>query len=358
MKFYSKIASKNNKNPSRVAILGIFSLSFLFISIISANTAHAGIFSFINSALGGEEASAKVETVKSTGNSQTMAILQPAVNIDPNPNKQLNSVPVDNKGVLVPEMSGVSLGDDEDNVNTQISVYTVHEGDTLSSIAKMFKVSVNTIVWANELRRSAPLKEGQVLVILPVTGVTHKVVKGDTIKGIVLKYKADLDEVLNYNDLTLSSTLTIGDEIIIPDGEAVQAPSNSRKYNTNNPAHDTNGPYYPGYYARPVVGGTRTQGLHGHNGIDIAGPVGTPIYASAAGTVIVSLSGGWGGGYGNFIIISHSNGTQTLYSHLSKNQVKVGQVVEKGQQIGLMGATGKATGSHLHFEIRGARNPF
>jgi murein DD-endopeptidase MepM/ murein hydrolase activator NlpD len=102
----------------------------------------------------------------------------------------------------------------------------------------------------------------------------------------------------------------------------------------------------------------KTQGLHGYNGVDLAGPVGTPIYAAAAGTVLVSASSGWNGGYGNLVIISHDNGTQTVYGHLSKTLVKVGQHVEQSQKIALMGATGKATGSHLHFEIRGAKNPF
>jgi murein DD-endopeptidase MepM/ murein hydrolase activator NlpD len=109
---------------------------------------------------------------------------------------------------------------------------------------------------------------------------------------------------------------------------------------------------------RPVAGGKKTQGIHGYNGIDIGAPVGTPIYASADGEVIISRSGGWNGGYGNYVVIRHSNGTQTLYSHNSKNAVAVGDTVKQGDIIGFIGATGKATGPHLHFEIRGAKNPF
>jgi murein DD-endopeptidase MepM/ murein hydrolase activator NlpD len=80
--------------------------------------------------------------------------------------------------------------------------------------------------------------------------------------------------------------------------------------------------------------------------------------ASASGKVIVAKSGGWNGGYGSYVVISHPNGTQTLYGHLSAVTVSVGDEVSQGQTIGRMGSTGKSTGVHLHFEIRGARNPF
>ncbi len=87
-----------------------------------------------------------------------------------------------------------------------------------------------------------------------------------------------------------------------------------------------------------------------HQGIDIAGPAGTPIQAAADGTIVRA---GWhSGGYGNFIEIKHSDGTITRYGHNSSLLVSVGQVVRQGQQIAAMGSTGRSTGSHLHFEIR------
>jgi murein DD-endopeptidase MepM/ murein hydrolase activator NlpD len=91
------------------------------------------------------------------------------------------------------------------------------------------------------------------------------------------------------------------------------------------------GPSYPGYYMRPIIGGRKSQGIHGHNGVDLAAPVGTPIYAAAGGSVIVSIAnGGWNGGYGNYVVISHPNGTQTLYAHNSANLVSVGDKVSRG----------------------------
>ena len=108
---------------------------------------------------------------------------------------------------------------------------------------------------------------------------------------------------------------------------------------------------------RPVDG-PRTQGLHGYNGVDLASPSGTLIRAAASGDVIVSKSSGWNGGYGLYAVIRHNNGTQTLYAHNSLNLVTVGEHVVRGQIIGRVGSTGKSTGPHLHFEVRGARNPF
>ena len=109
---------------------------------------------------------------------------------------------------------------------------------------------------------------------------------------------------------------------------------------------------------RPIIGGRRTQGLHGYNGVDLGVSYGSPIYAAAPGTVIISRNGGWNGGYGKYIVVSHPNGTQTLYAHNSDNVVFAGANVIRGQVIGFVGSTGKSTGPHLHFEVRGARNPF
>ena len=99
-----------------------------------------------------------------------------------------------------------------------------------------------------------------------------------------------------------------------------------------------------GVRSDPFSGRTRM-----HKGIDIPGPVGTPIYATADG--IVSRSQ-WVNGYGKFIEIAHGNDTQTRYGHLSKLVVKPNERVRRGQLIGLMGSTGRSTGSHLHYEIR------
>lgn len=100
--------------------------------------------------------------------------------------------------------------------------------------------------------------------------------------------------------------------------------------------------------------GTRTDPFKGrramHGGIDLAGPVGTPIYATADGVVLRS---GWNsGGYGNMVEIDHGNGIVTRYAHMSQVLIKKGARISRGQQIGKMGSTGRSTGSHLHYEVR------
>jgi len=86
-----------------------------------------------------------------------------------------------------------------------------------------------------------------------------------------------------------------------------------------------------------------------HAGIDLAGPIGTPIYATADGVV---NRAGWGNGYGNLVQISHGAGMETRYGHMSKILVAENTRVHRGQLIGLMGSTGRSTGSHLHYEVR------
>ena len=87
-----------------------------------------------------------------------------------------------------------------------------------------------------------------------------------------------------------------------------------------------------------------------HAGIDLAGPVGTPIYATADG--VVARAGWNSGGYGNLVEIDHGRGIVTRYGHLSKMSVNAGDRVTRGQMIGRMGSTGRSTGSHLHYEVR------
>lgn len=239
----------------------------------------------------------------------------------------------------------------------QISVYVVREGDTISQIAEMFGVDTNTVKWSNDLTSNV-LREGQTLVILPVSGIKHKVVKGDTLDSIAKKYKGDKADIISYNSLDPESPLSLGSTIIIPDGEIVPSVSSGSKTSVSSGSKSSTLKNVLGFFIRPLSGGKRSQGLHGYNAVDIAAPIGTPIYAAASGEVIVSREGGWNGGYGSYIVIKHSNGTQTLYAHNNSNSVSAGDTVKQGDIIGTVGKTGKVTGSHLHFEVRGAKNPF
>lgn len=291
-------------------------------------------------------------------NSQTVPLLQPAINIDPNPAKGDGNITILEGGALVAEVgpSGTAVDAEKKPISNQISIYTVHEGDTLSEIAQMFDVSVKTIVWANDIQ-NGKIAPGQVLVILPITGIRHTVEKGETLASIAKKYKGSAEEIAQYNDLT-DEKVAVGDVLIIPDGEPFSPAPTRTSTGRTSPLRGAGGPHMDSYYNWPVQGGVLTQGLHGYDAVDIGAPVGTPILASAGGVVIVARNTGWNGGYGSYVVIQHGNGTQTLYAHASAVLVSTGDIVTMGQRIALVGQSGKATGPHLHFEVRGAANPF
>ena len=265
------------------------------------------------------------------GNSQTMSLLESMVGPDPNAWRGGGEITVVDNNALLPEAGPLGTMRDIENLPPvdQVSVYVVRPGDTLSRVAQMFQVSVNTIVWANDLPRASAIQAGQVLVILPISGVRHAIAKGDTLASIAKQYHGDVSEIAQYNDLDFNATLIVGETLIIPDGEETPPPPGVGQ---PRPIRG-GGPSYAGYYLRP-------------------------IYAAAAGRVIISRASGWNGGYGNYIVIKHDNGTQTLYAHNQSNIVSVDQTVARGQIIGYVGSTGRSTGPHVHFEIRGAKNPF
>lgn len=240
--------------------------------------------------------------------------------------------------------------------NGKISTYVVQEGDTISQIAQMFGVTTNTIRWGNDIDTDGVIQPGERLVILPISGVQHTVEQNDTLASIAKEYEGDIDEILRFNELTRGVELAVGDVILIPNGEP-SLPSQSSGVGYSSASYPQATVSAEGYYINPVPGSVITQYLHGYNAIDLGAPIGTPIYAAAAGEVIVSKEGGWNGGYGNYLVIKHANGTQTLYSHNTSNAVYVGQYVEQGEVVGYIGSTGRSTGPHLHFEVRGAANP-
>jgi len=325
--------------------------AFISIVIFTPSYTHAGVFSYISDLVNNKEADAR----EVSHTSETFGALQ--ANLGPSATSPIGGgeIAIVDGSALVQEVGVIGTqADITESKSTKISLYVVRQGDSLSQIAKMFGVSVNTIVWANSIK--GPIHEGDELIILPISGVNHKVVKGDTIRSIATKYKADIDEILNYNDLKLTDTLTAGDTIIVPDGEVLVTPLVASR--TTSALRNAGGPLYKNYYIRPIEGGRKSQGLHGYNGVDLAAPTGTAVYASADGAVIISRSSGYNGGYGSYVVVSHPNGTQTLYAHLSRVLVSSGDIILKGQTIGLVGSTGKSTGAHLHFEIRGAANTF
>jgi murein DD-endopeptidase MepM/ murein hydrolase activator NlpD len=248
-------------------------------------------------------------------------------------------------------VSGKVLGDvfgGNSQSKKDVSDYTVQPGDTLQSIANSFDISINTLLWANDLSSSSAVKVGQSLTILPTDGVLHVVKSGDTISGIAQKYKAESDGIIAYNSLANQDDIYIGDILIVPGG--VMPKKAIPLINNQVPLADN-------FFIFPTQGKI-TQGIHYYNAVDVANACGTPIYAAASGVVQRAVfNNAWNLGMGNYVTILHSNGTVTYYGHFENVFVKPGDKVTVGDRIGLMGRTGNATGCHVHFEVVGARNP-
>lgn len=286
---------------------------------------------------------------------QTMALLQATPSADPKAALGGGDITIVNDSALLPDSGPLGTIADIAEIppSDQISIYVVRKGDTLSDIAKMFNVSANTILWANDLTRGTALKEGQVLTILPISGVRYTVKKGDTLASIAKKYKGDAEEIAQFNGLDHGASLAVGQVVIVPDGELMATPTKSPDIKPGSTLAT-----FIGNLMRPITGGRKTQGIHGFNGVDLASRLGAEVFAASSGNVIIARSGGWNGGYGSYVVVDHGNGVQTLYAHLSAVKVAQGQRVVQGQVIGALGNSGRSTGPHLHFEVRGAKNPF
>lgn len=239
---------------------------------------------------------------------------------------------------------------------SDVITYTVERGDTLSTIAQKFGISVDTIKWANSLTGDS-VSVGDDLKILPVTGVVYKVQPGDTVYTIAKKFDTDAQKIVDFpfNDFANPETFSLvdGQQLIVPDGVQPQA---QPTYKATQPRYIAAAPQFnnvTGDGFHWPVQGIITQGFSWyHNGIDIAGPIGTPIYAAKAG-VVVESNCNYDGGYACHVLLSHAGGWGTMYAHMvDQPPVSVGQNVSAGQLIGYRGNTGRSTGPHTHFEIR------
>ena len=247
-------------------------------------------------------------------------------------------------GTITPQILG-SLGVENNSIiRKEIIEYIVEPSDSLSVIADKFDISLNTLLLTNDLNNNSIINAGKKLIILPVSGILYLVRSGDTLSDIAKKYKGSEREIADFNELSEEKQIFIGDLLIIPGGKM---PSVSKKYYT--------AAVLPNSYFIFPTQGKITQGLHWYNAIDVANNCGTPILAAAGGEVQKIGYKTWPAG--NFVRILHPNGIVTLYGHLSKILVKTGERVSQGQIIAYMGSTGLSTGCHLHFDVRGAKNP-
>ncbi len=230
-----------------------------------------------------------------------------------------------------------------------IITHTVSAGDTLYGIAKKYKLSAETIMFSNGLEKNPDLlRLGQPLAILPIDGILHTMGPKDTLASIAKTYKVKVEDIVSYplNRLDAQNPLVAaGQKVVVPGGKK-EIPQVATIYRGTAPAGAKKG---DGRFVWPASGAL-TQGYKPlHRAIDIARAVGTPIKAADNGYIVVA---GWSNaGYGNYIVVDHGNGYQTLYAHLSRIFVRPGDIVTQGATIGNMGNTGNSTGPHLHFEL-------
>jgi murein DD-endopeptidase MepM/ murein hydrolase activator NlpD len=243
--------------------------------------------------------------------------------------------------------------------------YKVKAGDTLAGIADKFDVSTMTLWWANKLKSKNTLVRGQELRIPPVSGLVVEVKATDTLATLARKHEVSEDEIIATN-LLEDRNLVVGQILMLPGARGapiktpkpVKAPVSTRNNGGSSGGGSCSGggsvrppkTYSGGNFAWPAPGGRISQYYHyGHYGLDIDGDTGDRIIAAASGTVTFAGWKGNGGGYQ--VWIAHGSGLYTTYNHMSSVSVGKGQHVSKGQRVGRMGATGFATGSHLHFEV-------
>jgi len=262
------------------------------------------------------------------------------------------AVPSEVEGQLQDLLSAetmIETREPENRPRDEVFEYEVQSGDTLSTIGEKFQVTVETIRYANDLSDADSLAVGKKLIILPVSGARHQVKSGDTVESIAEKYKVSPQAVIDFNYLNEPFALNIGDSLTVPEA-TIPRPVPVVPSVPSYPSDPYAGEVTPGtgQFAWPTDSRQITQYFsYWHPAIDIGQY--SSIYASDAGTVVYA---GWSPvGYGYLVEVDHGNGYKTGYAHLSRIDVSVGQTVGKGQVVGMMGATGRAWGVHLHFMV-------
>jgi len=229
--------------------------------------------------------------------------------------------------------------------------YQIKEGDTISGIASRHSVSSESIIAFNNIQEAWIIRAGKVLKIPNMDGIPYTVKKNDSLSKIAAAMKVPQNAILDANNLP-SDTIRPGEVLFLP-GARMDAGAFNRAFRRDATRRDVpitvpiGGKITSGYGWREDPVNPKPGEMRFHRGVDFIGKTGDPIKAAMKGTVLHIDNNP---NLGNFIILEHDNGYQTLYAHLSAYSVKAGEKIKQGQEIGKVGTTGYTTGPHLHFE--------
>ena len=223
------------------------------------------------------------------------------------------------------------------------SSYAMEKGDIIGNIAIRSGLNEDTLISVNDIKNTRLIQIGQVIRIPNQDGIYYSVKAGDTLESIAEKYSITVSGIKTVNEL-FSDKIALNASLFIPGAKMDWV--NRQEINGDLfiwPCAGYISSNY-GYRMSPFDGTTRQF----HSGLDIGAAMGAPIKAAMAGRV---SQVGYNDSFGNYIIISHHSGYRTLYAHLNTILVRPGATVATGERIGLMGSTGRSTGSHLHFTV-------
>ena len=274
-----------------------------------------------------------------------------------NPVAQEESLSLENMEIKTVPLVASAYDEDDYDENEEnplhYTVYRLKNGETASSVAEHFGISTDTILSVNGVTNATRMATGAYLKVPALSGIIYEVSRdGETLESIVKsenklkKVSLDLEVLEDVNGVKANEALSVGQTLFLV-GDKLSNDERAAISGTSfkKPLRNT---YYIsspfGWRANPFNASKRSY----HNGLDLACPTGTPIYATAAGTVVTA---GYTNVYGNYVVIKHSSGYKSLYGHMSSIGVKSGQYVDQGTVIGKVGSTGQSTGPHLHFTI-------
>ncbi|MDD5789665.1 MAG: M23 family metallopeptidase [Spirochaetia bacterium] len=316
--------------PERLKKICIFSALVIFVPYFSIKLADH-IQSFTGPLQMAETFSSEIENLNTA--MAKFAMASSGASFDENGN-----VLSDDGKVLTPSSVGVAKA-------VSFQSYRVKSGDTISSIALNFGLTnISTLISVNGIDNVRTLMAGQKIRIPNQDGIVYTIQKGDSLNSISIKHRVSVEEIVDANELA-DEKLSAGGELFIP-GARMDSASLKKAMGELFICPISQSYRISSYFGRrqdPFSGV-----LSEHTGVDLACPTGTPINATMSGKIVKT---GWTNIFGNYVIINHGNGYQTLYAHMSKILCRTGQSVSQGTRIGLVGSTGYSTGPHLHFTV-------